>query len=233
MFFSRRANTEEPKLSVCIPTQNCADWLKRAIESVLQIADEIVVVDGGSADNTEEVARSFEKVRYHYHQWPDNYAIQNNHAMNRASGDWILILGSDEAIGVNMRKKIRKLISSARHDCYIFPTYWIVKTDPLRYVMGKKLYPSYHQRLFRNLPRYRYVESRKAHIKFPDEVQGVGKKIKDTHIFHFDFVYNDRKAREEKVQKRSALAPETDHISRTHYLFEDYPHKSKKCREEL
>lgn len=229
----RNHNRNEPMVSACIVTQNCAYKLRRAIESVLPVADEIIVVDGGSADDTEEVARSFEKVEYHQQQWLDNYAIQKNHTINRASGDWILILDSDETIGVNMRRKIRGLIRSRRHDCYIFPRYWIIDSDPLRYVKSNKLYPDYQQRLFRNLPCYRYVESRKAHIKFPDEVQGVGKKIKDTHIFHFDFIYNDRKAREKKVRERSAIAPETDHTSRIHYLFEDYPHKIKKCREKL
>ncbi len=224
-----------PKLSVCIATQNCAHKLKIAVESVLSIADEIVIVDGGSVDDTKETACSFEKVKYHHHPWQDNYAAQKNYAMDRASGDWILILDSDETIGANMRKKMRRLVRSRRHDCYIFPTYWIIQTEPLIYVKSKKLYPDYHQRLFRNLPRHRYVESRKAHIKFPDGVQGVGKKVKDTHIFHFDFIYNDRKAREEKARKRNVIAPETAHISRNQYLFEDapYPYKLKKCREKL
>ena len=227
------APDKEPKLSVCIPTQNCAHKLVHAIESVLPVADEVVIVDGGSEDNTKELALSYDKVSYFHNAWPDNYSVQFNYTMDRATGDWVLILGSDEAIGVNMRRKIRRLIRSRRHDCYIFPTYWIIRADPLRYAKSKKLYPSYHQRLFRNLPSYRYIEGRKAHMKFPDEVQGVGKKIKDAHIFHFDFIYNDREARERKVLERTALAPETDHVSRVHYLFEDYPHQIKKCREKL
>ena len=153
--------------------------------------------------------------------------------MSRATGDWILILGSDEAIGANMRKKIPRLIRSRRHDCYIFPTYWIIQEMPLMYVESKKLYPDQHQRLFRNLPRYRYIETRKAHMKFAADAQGVGKKIRDSHIFHFDFIYNDRRAREKKVEERTALAPETEQTSRMAYLFEDYPHKIRKCREKL
>jgi glycosyltransferase involved in cell wall biosynthesis len=221
------------KLSVCIPTQNCATKLVHAIESVVPIADEIVIVDGGSTDNTKELAHAYETVRYFCHPWPDNYALQFNYTMNQATGDWILILGSDEAIGVNMRKRIRKLIRSKRHDCYIFPTYWIIEANPLKYAWSDKLYPDYHQRLFRNLPCYRYIETRKAHMKFSDDVQGVGKKIKDTHIFHFDFIYNDHRTREKKVEERTALAPETEQTSRRAYLFEDYPHKIKNCREKL
>ena len=225
-----------PRLSVCILTQNCVDQLVRAIESVEPIADEIVVVDGGSSDDTKARASSFAKVRYHHNPWPDNMGIQWNYAMDRASGDWILMLASDEAIGVNMRKKIGKLIRSRRHSSCLFPIYWLIETNPLRYVVSKKLYPCYNQRLFRNLPQYRFVvndEGRRVHSKFADDVQGVGRKIKDTHIFHFDFIHNDRQAREEKVRKYVALDPKSSYTSRASYLFEDYPHKVRKCRERL
>lgn len=228
-----RSSRKDPRISVCISTQNCAHKLVRAIRSILPIADEIIVVDGGSSDNTEEIARSFEKVCYDVHPWQDDYALPKNRAMDLATGEWILILDSDEAYGANLRKKIRRLTQSWKHECYIFPRYWIIKEEPLMFVKSEKLYPDYQQRLFRNLPKYRYVETRKAHIKFAEGVQGKGKKIKDTHIFHFDFLHNDRQAREEKVRKRSAIAPETDHISRTHYLYEDYPHAHVKCRERL
>ena len=225
------SKTSNSTVSVCIATQNSAHKLANAIKSVLPFADEIIVVDGGSSDDTRNVASSFDRVRYFYHAWQNNFAIQKNYAMDQATSEWILVLDSDEAVGAKMRKKIGRLISSRRHDCYIFPTYWIIQTDPLRYVKSKKHYPSYHQRLFRNLPKYRYVTERAVHEKFDSGVQGVGKKIKDTHIFHFDFIYNDRKAREEKVRERNSIAPDTDHISRVHYLFEDYPYKIKKCWE--
>jgi GT2 family glycosyltransferase len=220
-------------LSVCIITQNSQDQLKEALKSIESIADEIVVVDGGSSDNTKEIALSFDKVRYFYHPWHGDYASQKNYAMNKASGDWILVLDSDEVIGANMRRKIRRLIRSRKHDSYIFPRYWLIGREPPLYVESKKLYPDYQQRLFRNLPQYRYTDDRLIHHRFPLEVQGRGKKIKDTHIFHFDFIYHDRSAREKKVQDRVEVEPETDHINRNQYLFEDHPYKIKKCREKL
>ena len=227
---------EAPRLSVCILTQNCADKLVHALKSVETIADEIVVVDGGSTDNTKEVATSFEKVCYYYNPWPNNMGRQWNYAMDQATGDWILMLASDEVVGENMRKKIGKLIRSRRHNCFIFPVYWLISTDPLLYVESKKLYPCYNQRLFRRLPQYRFLVddgSRSIHSTFPEEVQGVGKKIKDTHIFHFDLIYNDRQAREEKVRNYVAMDPRSKYTSEASYLYEDYPHKIKKCREKL
>ena len=230
----RRKITKEPQtLSVCMIAQNSAHCIGRALESVQDICDEIIVVDGGSNDDTTKIAESFEKVKIINHPWPGNFGFQKNMSMEKASGDWIFILDSDEAIGANMRKKIRKLISSARHDCYIFPRYWVAGMQPLSYIKSEKLYPDYQQRLFRNLPKYRYTDERAVHHKFPEGVQEIGKKVKKAHIFHFDLMHNDRRAREEKARKYFSLDPRGSHTSHTHYLFEDYPHKIKKCREKL
>jgi glycosyltransferase involved in cell wall biosynthesis len=213
--------------------QNSSHCIGKALESVRDICDEIIVVDGGSSDDTIEIAKSFEKVKILNCPWSGNFALQKNCAIDQATGDWIFILDTDETIGPLLRDKIRRLIRSNKYDCYIFPRYWVAKMQPLSYIHSKKLYPDYQQRLFRNLPRFRYVVSRKVHEKFPDGTQGSGKKIKNTHILHFDFIYNDRSAREKKVEERTSLAPETEHISRMAYLFEDYPHKVCKCREKL
>ncbi len=52
------------KLSICIPTHNRARFIKETLENVISQADdavEIVIVDGASTDNTEEVARFFQQ----------------------------------------------------------------------------------------------------------------------------------------------------------------------------
>jgi hypothetical protein len=146
---------------------------------------------------------------------------QWNYAMDQDTGEWILMLASGEAVGENMRKNIGKLIRSRRHSCYIFPVYWLIETNPPLYVESKKLYPCYNQRLFRNLPEYRFVvndEARSIHSTFPEEVQGVDKKIKATHTFHVDFIYNDRQAREEKVENYVSLDPKSRCTSEASYL---------------
>ena len=82
------------KLSVIIIARNNAATLRRCLQSVAW-ADEIVLLDSGSSDNTMEIAREFTP---HVHQTPDfpGHGPQKNRALDRATGEWILSLDSDE-----------------------------------------------------------------------------------------------------------------------------------------
>jgi glycosyltransferase involved in cell wall biosynthesis len=225
--------SKDNNLSVCIITQNSAHCIERAIRSIENCCDEIVVVDGGSGDDTAEIARSFSKVTYFLRHWTGNYVEQKNWAFDKAKGNWIFSLDSDEVVGRNMRRKIKKMMLSKKHSSYMFPRYWLISDSPCLYVHARKLYPDYQQRLFRNVPQYRYTQNRLVHHQFPEGVQGNAKKVKDTHLFHFDFMYHSRAERVQKVKQRAPVEPETAHINRNQYLYEDHPHRIKKCREKM
>jgi|GEM_PF-577677 len=229
----RRICEKKPTLSGCVITQNSAHCLGKALKSIEGLCDEIVVVDGGSEDNTAEIAKSFDKVRYFVRPWPGNYSEQKNWAFNKARGDWILSLDSDEVVGASMRSKISDLMRSKKHCCYKFPRFWLISDSPCRYVHNPHLYPDYQQRLFRNIPMFRYTSDRVNHHRFPPLVRGRAKKVKDTHIFHYDYMYNDRVRREAKVADRIKAQPETADVDRKCYLYEDFPHRMKSCTEEL
>jgi glycosyltransferase involved in cell wall biosynthesis len=84
------------RLSVCIITLNEEENLPRALASLKEIADEIVVVDSGSADRTAEIAREHGAVWFE-RPW-SNYADQKNYAAECASHDWVLSLDADEEL---------------------------------------------------------------------------------------------------------------------------------------
>jgi len=87
------------KVSVCIPTYNRKDYLKEAIESVFaqKYKDyEVVVVDDGSTEGTEEMLKAAGySVRYH---WQKNSvdAAARNKLIELAPGQFIAFLGSDD-----------------------------------------------------------------------------------------------------------------------------------------
>ncbi len=133
-----------PKLSVAIITYNEESNIRRTLESV-KWADEIVIVDSGSADRTVEICREYtDKV---FHQDWLGFAKQKNLAIDRTSGNWVLSLDADEPIEPALADEIRAIISSPHaNDGYRIPR--------MTFFLGKQIrhggwYPDYNLRLFR------------------------------------------------------------------------------------
>lgn len=90
-----------PLISVIIPTYNRADLIGETLRSVLDQTYpdfEIIVVDNGSTDNTEEVVRSFNDLRIRYH-WQENSGLpanSRNVGIVMAKGQWVAFLDSDD-----------------------------------------------------------------------------------------------------------------------------------------
>ncbi len=122
-----------PKVSVTVITRNEATHIAAALESV-SWADEIIVVDAESTDDTVAIARRFTD-RVFVRAWP-GYVEQKNHAASLASHDWILSLDADELVVPALAGEIRALISGASpHVAYRIPRVswylgrWIRTTD--------------------------------------------------------------------------------------------------------
>jgi glycosyltransferase involved in cell wall biosynthesis len=89
------------KVTIVVPAYNAELWLRDALDSAIAQsypAHEIIVVDDGSKDRTEEIARSFgEKIRY-IQQPNQGVSAARNTAIREATGDWIAFLDSDDLI---------------------------------------------------------------------------------------------------------------------------------------
>ena len=92
------------KLSVSIITLNEEKNIRRCLESVVGIADEIVVVDSFSKDKTEAICREF-KVKFSTHPF-EGYIEQKNLALQRCTNTMILSLDADEALSDELLKAI-------------------------------------------------------------------------------------------------------------------------------
>ena len=98
-----------PLLSVALITLNEELNLRRTLESV-QWADEIVVIDAGSADETVAIAQSF-GARVITRPWA-GFAAQKNFALAQCTGDWVLSLDADEELTPELQGEIRTLLAT-------------------------------------------------------------------------------------------------------------------------
>ena len=97
-------------LSVALATYNEESNIRRCLESVKSIADEIVVVDGTSKDGTSEIAKSL-GARVIIKDNPSMFHINKQKAIDESLGDWILQLDADEVITPELAKEIKHIIS--------------------------------------------------------------------------------------------------------------------------
>ncbi|WP_077624194.1 glycosyltransferase family 2 protein [Sediminibacillus massiliensis] len=86
-----------PGLSVCMIIYNEEVNLKRCLSSIKNIADEIVIVDTGSTDNSIEVAKSFQALVIS-HEWGEDFSAARNLALEKATKEWILVMDADEVL---------------------------------------------------------------------------------------------------------------------------------------
>ncbi len=94
----------EKHLSVVIITFNEEKNIGRCIDSVRDIADDIVVVDSFSSDKTPEICKNA-RVRFFQREWM-GYSEQKNYANSLAIYDWIFSIDADEALSEELKNSI-------------------------------------------------------------------------------------------------------------------------------
>ena len=104
------------KLSAVIITFNEEKNIERCLRSLIGVADEVLVVDSFSNDDTEKICRSFD-VRFIQHKF-EGHIEQKNYAMGMASHDHILSLDADEALSDTLRDAIINIKNKWRCDAY-------------------------------------------------------------------------------------------------------------------
>ncbi len=100
-----------PTLSVMMIVKNEAHCLSECLESVRTIADELVVADTGSTDETPQIAQNFGAQVFSI-PWQNDFAQARNQAMSLATGDWLLQMDADEILDPTGAACIRALVDA-------------------------------------------------------------------------------------------------------------------------
>uniref|UniRef100_UPI00386C669C glycosyltransferase family 2 protein n=1 Tax=Anaerovibrio slackiae TaxID=2652309 RepID=UPI00386C669C len=142
------------KLSACVIVKNEAANLPKWLECMGQIADEMIVADTGSTDDTVAIAEAAGAKVCHF-AWCNDFAAAKNYALEHATGDWILFLDADEYFSSESMKILRREMVQYHRDrtigivlCRLIN----IDKDNNNKIVDTML----QSRIFRNLPHIRF-----------------------------------------------------------------------------
>lgn len=134
-----------PTVSAVIPTYNRAHLVGRAIQSVLNQTYqdfEIIVVDDGSTDNTEEVVKSFNdpRIRYIRHDQNRGGSAARNTGIKMARGEYIAFQDSDdEWLPEKLEKQMRVFENAPAEVGVVYTGFWRIEGDRRTYIPSDKI----------------------------------------------------------------------------------------------
>lgn len=137
-------------LSICLIINNESNCLRRCLSSIKAIASEIVVVDTGSTDDSIQVASEFGALIFSF-EWENDFSSARNYSLDKASGEWILVLDGDEEIERNSHELIQEKIRTPNIDAYLLTVRKALNNQ--HEILAAS---SLQLRLFRNNKNYQY-----------------------------------------------------------------------------
>lgn len=198
-------------LTAIVPAKNEAKFLPGCLES-LQFADQIIVIDDNSSDNTVEIAQQAGATVI-THQW-SGFSDQKNTAAARATGEWLLFIDADERVSKSLKKEIQHL-NPEGVTLYRIPRKNII--------LGKALqhggwYPDYQERLVKKAAFIGWEGRLHEHVKLR---QRQVKKLKNPiiHLTHRSVTWMLKKTTR-YAQIEAALRYEAGHppVSLKHFI---------------
>jgi glycosyltransferase involved in cell wall biosynthesis len=134
-----------PKLSCYIITLNEERRLPLVLESIKGLADELVVVDSGSTDGTEEIVKRYGG-RFLRHEW-ESVGHQVKWAEGQCAHRWVLRLDADEVVSPELAAEIREIRENGTFDAYYLRIAEMIvgRPKPIRWVKHYKLIRFYNR----------------------------------------------------------------------------------------
>lgn len=133
-------------LSVVISAYNEEKIISRCLDSIKDLADEIIFVDNTSGDKTAEIAKKYTLKVYIKPNDPINLNKNKNFGFTKATGDWILSLDADEVIPSELAGEIKKNIAKTNLNGFEIPRKNIIFN---KWIKNSIWWPDYNLRLFK------------------------------------------------------------------------------------
>lgn len=176
------------KISACVIVKNEEGNIGTWLECVRQFADELIVVDTGSTDQTVSLAVAGGAQVFSY-VWDNDFSAAKNYALDQAHGNWIVFLDADEYFSAVSIPKIRGIIQHFEPDrkvaglmCRLIN----IDKDRENRVSGSIV----QVRIFRNLKSFRYVGKIHETLQNANQSQRSLQMVRDLTIYHTGYSSN-------------------------------------------
>jgi glycosyltransferase involved in cell wall biosynthesis len=177
-------------LGIAMIVKNGADTLDGALKSIRGIADQIVVVDTGSSDDSPAIASRL-GAELHYFKWQDDFSVARNYSLTKMRTDWILMLDADEELADF--EKLKEFVDDQIGG---------IRVKILNQMQGgKSVYSHRYTRFFRNHPGIRFEG--KIHEQINESIIAAGFEIIDSDIKILHSGYSENSP--EKIERNRDL----------------------------
>lgn len=169
-----------PSLTVAVLTHNEAHRIQQCLRSAA-FADQLVVVDSGSTDNTVELARQCGAQVHEYTDW-QGFAVQRNRLISHASGDYIFFLDADEVMTPAFAQELQAIVASGRQGVWAIRWRMVAFGHELKYFLSE----STIERLFvrRQLREFVGVVHEQAVLHHGPEGDKVPRHVMRARLLH-------------------------------------------------
>ncbi len=186
------------KISAAIITLNEERNIKRCIESLMDVADEIIVLDAFSIDNTKEICENA-GVRFFQKEWM-GYSASKNYLNSLAQHEYILSLDADEALDSTLKNEILKLKNESNPQVYSFNR---LTNYCGTWIKHSGWYPDIKIRLFPKEGSYWDGEFVHEELRYPENLKVIQLK---GHLLHYSYYnYKEHRERADKYSRLTAL----------------------------
>lgn len=198
-------------LGVSMIVRNESANIRDCLESVKD-ADEIVIVDTGSEDDTVEICKQYTDKVYH-DPWRDDFSYSRNVSLGYCNADYVLIIDADERL-VTPIKKLKQTINE----------FWIRKYFGLYFIVQMKYELFESPRLFKNCDEIYYIDAGHNRPTWNGDPEELKKRLyKSTFIIESGYSEAHKKDpdRTMRILKKS-LKDDPDNTRTLYYLAREY-----------